>query len=347
VNDQKRKRAPVGADIGYHRVKVAFQTGTTDFPSLAGVPPADFGLADLAVANIPFHMTTPYDLLIGRAAALQGVGAPNLTPDWFESKEYFGLLMSALIGTGNLTNESILAVVGLPVDYMGLKGKLEAHYSGGHRVQFANRDFSQSLDLRVKVVSQGLGALATQIISDGGVISAGKQHMITDPEGAALIGLIDSGSGTTCFLAAQGLVTKADLTGSIPVAAWEIERLARTMIRDAYGPGLVSGMPRHALMDRLRLDTLMDSGKKVPTAQILDSACAIVAGKITQHLGTKWGAQARQMDYIYITGGGGILLEKHLQRAFPQARLIPDVDPLFANAIGYRRIAEMLDAQGR
>jgi hypothetical protein len=340
-----KEQVAVGADPGYHTTKIAFVTGTYSFPSAVGAPPADYGQADLGVSKVPFHMFSPYNLLIGRAAKMQGVGEPDLSPEWFKSPSYFALLMAGLVGTSNLVDERYLAVVGLPVDYMGLKDELEAHYAGGHRVSFSGK-IQQHVELEIKVVSQGVGALATQIIQDGGLIPAGKRHLIERPDETGLTGLIDSGSGTTCYLGAHGLSTVADLTGSIPVAAWEIERIARKMLRDEYGPSLVSGMPRHALMERLRLDAFTDRGQRIKTAHILKDASAIVAGKIVSHLTTVWGESHRQMERIYITGGGGMLIAPFVQRAFPQARLIPGVDPIFANAIGYRRIAEMLKARG-
>ena len=334
----------VGLDPGYHRTKVAFVTGQFSLPSQAGVTPVDYGRADVGLGALPFQMLEPYNLLIGEAAQMQGIGTPDLSPKWFKSPRYFGLVAAALIGSSNLMQERYRVVMGLPVSYMALKAELEETLNGMHVVRFAHQDGRQSVHLNVTVVAQGVGALACGLIERDGTITAENAPKISNPLEQPLTGCADLGAGTSCFVLARGLKSVSDGTKSVDIGAWEIERLARALIIDAYGADLVRKMTPHVLLRHLREGSLKDMGQPVPTKNIWDQAREQVAGRIIDQMRAAW--PVREVEHITITGGCGMLLEPWLTREFPQASLVEGIDPVFANAEGYLRIARMLVARG-
>ncbi|NIV33109.1 MAG: hypothetical protein GWN58_27770 [Anaerolineae bacterium] len=331
---------PVGEDVGYSHTKVCFADGAViTLPSLAGAPPAGLGLTDIHSTDLLYHMTFPYDLLVGRYAYAQKVGSPNISADWFKSQEYLALVLAGL-DRNNSFHNSFRLVTGLPVDHLALRGELEQRLTGTHQVQWAHQQEPQYVAIEARVVSQGVGALALRLIDVDGNPTVPAAQLRND-ERAIQSACADLGAGTSCLISTRGLHSVQSECRSLPIGAWTVERLARRELTTRYGEGLTRMLPRHELLYRLRSNTLTRYGEPVEgAAEIFETACRSVANEILHAMTSLWG-EASHFDHLLMCGGGALLMGPYLQETYPALQVIDD-NPVTANARGYLRLAKLL-----
>lgn len=327
-----------GADVGYFQTKHAHSDGSTlIYPSLAGPTPAGLGLADLGRSDLLYRMREPYDMVIGRLAYAQKVGAPDIDARWFTSHAYYGLVMAGLCDNSSFSL-SYRLVTGLPIDHMQHRESLMAGLNGKHQVVWDHIGQAQTIHIEPLVVAQGIGALATILLDEDGTPLLPVEQLRNDEHAVRAL-VCDCGAGTTCILGSRAFHVVASETRSITVGAWTVEDLFRRAIVSEYGEGLVRKLGRHELLHLARENRLSDRGKPLDTSAIFDAVCAQVAGMIVAELHSMVG-EAREYEHVVLAGGGGLLLAKHLQRAYPHMQLA--ADPVFANSEGYRRISALM-----
>jgi len=335
---------PIGVDPGWWRTKWALGSTHQSFLSLAAPTPDGYGNSTLELGNAqPYEMLQPWPMLIGTAAYAQGLGAPDLTAEWIKGKSYLALLLTALAGNCQDQNLNYRIVTGLPPSYMHLKDWLEANVQGTYRVQFRGSNV-QHIQVKTHVVAQGVGALLCDAIDPTGYISDEALTQLLDPLDSDTTAICDIGAGTACLVLARGLIPVKDDTRSVKHGAWEIEEHLRNALSGAYGPASVEELSRHELLRRARQSRLRVSGVPVPP-QFLNQAIEWVAAKVVKEMRSLWG-DANHIDRILIVGGGGALMADEIRRSYPRARLVNEVDPVYANVEGYRRLSILLGTLG-
>lgn len=328
-----------GIDVGFSDTKACFADGTTTtFPSLVGPTPAGLGVADIQASSLRHRQVFPQDLLIGEYAYMQKIGGPDLTADWFQSPNYMALVLASL-DTNRAWHSSWQIVTGLPVEHLDMAKQLEERIAGTHTVQWAHEDEPKQVAIQARVVSQGIGALATILLDEDGTPRIPLAEL-RDNDDVPQRAIADCGAFTFCCVAARGFYTVREETGSIPLGAWTIEAQCRRDLTALYGEAFTRKIGRHELLRKVRKGTLTHFGKPVPEcAEILDAACRNVADKAIAFMHDLWSDTSYLADLI-LTGGGGLLLEHYLKEAFPSMHIV--AQPLLANAIGYSRLAKLL-----
>jgi hypothetical protein len=289
-------------------------------------------------------MIQPWNMLIGTAAYAQGIGTPDLSSEWVKREAYLALLLTALAGDCEDQTMDYRIVTGLPPSYMHLKEWLERNVSGTYRVQFKGSNV-QHIEVKLHVVAQGVGALLCDAIDATGYISDEALGQLLDPLDSNTTAICDIGAGTACLVMARGLRPVGGSTKSVKHGAWEIEEHVRSALVSAYGPASVEEYGRHELLRRVRQNRLRVSDAPVPTDVFLSNATKAVADKVIKEMRALWG-DGNHLDRILIVGGGGALMAEEIQRWYPRARLVHDVDPVYANVEGYRRLSVLLNTMG-
>jgi len=230
-------------------------------------------------------------------------------------------------------------VTGLPVNHLDLKEKLQERLNGTHAVTWKHSGTPQHVAIEAHVVSQGVGAVATQLLNKDGIPLVPVDQLRND-ELAVQTAVVDCGGGTTCCLSLRGFHTIAAESRSLAVGAWAIEGYVREALNHLYGEEFTRKLGRHELLYRVRGNSLTRFGKPVPEAwDFFDAACIKVASVIVPAMHDLW-ADASMFSQLILCGGGSVLLEPYLRKHFPSAQLIEN--PVQANAIGYLRLAKGL-----
>lgn len=328
-----------GGDVGYFQVKHSRADGRRfSYPSLAGPTPASLGLADMGQTKLPYRMLKPHDMLIGRYAYAQGVGAPDLDIAWFRGDAYMAMLLAGLADCERY-DISYKLCTGLPIDHLEYREELQARLSGTRQVVFDHIGKEQTIHIDAVVVAQGIGALATLLLDQDGNPTV-PVAQLRDDEHAVRLAVWDCGAFTSCAVATRGLHVRANQTRSFSIGAWTVEQRCRNRLISSHGEGLVRGYGRHELMHLLRTNALTDRGQVIDTRQMFEDVCREVAGDLVTELHRLWG-EARTFQRLIMCGGGSLLLGQYIKEAIPHIEPIPDLDPVYANSEGYRRIAEL------
>ena len=339
TNDQER--IPVGVDVGWFQTKVCGPNRQDCFVSMVGPTPADYGSTAITTLakDLPYRMTEPFDFLIGDAAYVQGIGTPDLTAEWVQSERYLALMLTALAGDMDWQNAAYEVVTGLPPAYMYLKDWLEQEINGTYRVKF-DGGATQYVDINLHAVAQGVGAMLTTVIDKNGDIAPERLNGLLNVQEAELSAIVDSGAGTSCLVLARGVRPVDESTTSIKYGAWAIEAHARSALARELGPASVEQLSRHELLTKLRKNSFRFKGTVYDTDRHFRKAIAHVADRVIQEMRAKWG-DATHVDRLIIAGGGGALMVHEIYKAYPHAQLVNTVDPVLANAEGYRRLAKL------
>jgi hypothetical protein len=335
-----------GLDVGWGNVK--YTSGPDEmikFSSITGPTPANYGNTSVGLGNaLAYQMLAPWPYLVGPAAFAQGFGSPDLSPKWVTSQAYKVLALTAVAGSGVSGGyQDVSAVVGLPPAYLkDHKDPLVRSLNGVYTTRFAHLEGVATTKLSVTVIAQGVGALLVDIIEPDGSIADSELDALLDPELARNYGVIDVGAGTACIVGTNGIRPIESQTRSCKHGAWAVEALAREQLSAAHGPASVENFSRAALMNRLRRNDFRIYGHHEDTNTILYKAIKEVAQRVALEVRAAWG-DAGNFDRIILTGGGGIMMQHELQHHIPGLHLVQSVDPLFANAEGYRRLGLVLE----
>jgi plasmid segregation protein ParM len=318
----------LGLDLGYSAVKVVAGQRRKTFPSVVGTP--DIGRFSLGEQEECIVLAAPPHVLVGRGAMAQSRFV-NRREDraWIESAEYYHLFLAALTEITSATAADLLLVTGLPVAFYGDREGLGNRLLGTHKV---TREGWHAQTFRVaecRVMPQPFGALLAEALDDGGRIA--DQDLATGP-----VGVIDVGGKTTNLLSVRRLAEIGRQTESVSMGAWEIVRAVRTYLADRC-PSLE--LRDHQVIDAIVARQVRYYGEPVDLAPVVD---AVLEPMVSQVI-----AQATQLrnggaglDAILVAGGGALLLGPRIKAQFRHARI--SADPVFANALGYCKLAQRL-----
>jgi plasmid segregation protein ParM len=320
----------VGIDIGYSSVKAVAGHRRVSFPSVMGTPDrARFSLNGHTDADIVLNLADG-TWMVGQGAVEQSRFL-NRREDraWIESDEYYRLVLAAFTEVTTATAVDLLVVTGLPVAFYSDKATLRDRFLGEHR---ATREGRRAQVFRVvdcRVIPQPFGALLAEALDDRGRIV--DQDLATGS-----VGVVDVGGKTTNLLSVNRLTEIARETASVNVGAWDVVRLVREHLAEQC-PNLE--LRDHQVVEAIIARQVKYYGQPMDLGPVVDEALEPMADQVIGQATQLWNGAA-SLDVILVSGGGALLLGPYLKRHFRHARVVSD--PIFANVLGYWRLAQRL-----
>jgi len=314
----------IGIDIGYSAVKAVSGERRVTFPSIVGTPDlARFGLSEgqeivLATANGP--------VLVGQGAVEQSRFV-NRREDraWIESDEYYTLFLAALSELSGATSVDVTLITGLPVAFYSDHAHLAGILHSEHHIARTGRRAQLIRVLDCRVIPQPFGALLSAALDDRG--------RLVNHDLAGRVGVIDIGGKTTNILSVSRLRELARETASLSLGGWDIVRAVRESLA-VRCPGL--DLRDHQLVEAIAARQVSYYGEVLDLGPVVETILDPLAEQIIAQATQLWNGGAA-LDAILVAGGGALLLGKRILRHFRHARLVDD--PIFANAIGYWKLA--------
>jgi plasmid segregation protein ParM len=238
-------------------------------------------------------------------------------------------------------SEEFNVVTGLPPSYyLAFKDELAEMVKGNHSIIINTDGTDRKKTIvvdKVKIIPQPLGTLFQKLFNQSGVLE--------DKDMArSRIGIIDVGFRTTDFAVADKLEYIDKMSYS-----------TATGMSNAYG--LVSEHLRNQFRiykENFELDEIIQeakikiAGKVHDLTQVKKEAFEQVAAKILTEMNSIW--DRRELDLIFVSGGGGKALADYLLPELETAVLIEDSQ--IANVHGYLKLAQKVfgisaDAQSK
>lgn len=320
----------VGLDIGYSAVKAVSGERRVSFPSLVGTP----DLSRFAFSENGQERDIVLEL--GGGPVLVGAGAVEQSRfvsrredrAWIESDEYRALFLAALGELSPATAVGLVVVTGLPVAFYDDRDRLALVLNGEHKAARPDRR-SQSFHVAdCRVVPQPFGALLAAALDDRG--------RIVEHDLAGRVGVIDVGGKTTNILSVSRMRELSRETTSLSLGGWDAVRALRDFL-SAHYPGLE--VRDHQLAEAIVARRINYYGQPVDLGPAVEAALAPMAEQIIAGATQLWNGGAT-LDAILIAGGGALLFGERIKRHFRHAIVAPD--PVFANAVGYWKLAQRI-----
>lgn len=318
----------VGIDLGYSAVKVVAGRRRTVMPSVVGTP--EGGRFSLYDQEQDIILTAPEHLLFGDGAVTQSQFVKRREDRaWIESKDYYHLFLAALTEFTRATVVDILLVTGLPVAFYGDRSSLRQRLLGVHKVTREGRRAQTFKVGECRVIPQPFGALLAAVLDEQGRIA--DQNLAT-----GTVGVIDVGGKTTNLLSVRRLAEIGRQTESVSVGVWDVMRTVRRFLADKC-PNL--DLRDHDVIEAIVAREIRYYGKPVDLRQVVDAALKPMASQVIAQASQLWNGGA-SLDAVLVAGGGALLLGPYLKDHFPHAQIV--ADPVFANAVGYWKLAQRL-----
>jgi len=321
-----------GIDIGYSAVKLVSGERRSTFPSVVGTPDvARFGLGESADIVLE---TGSGPVMIGEGAVEQSRFLQRREDRaWIESDEYRLLFLAALSELSPATAAGLVVVTGLPVAFYADRDRLAVVLNGEHRVNRRGRRAQSFHVIDCRVVPQPFGALLSLALDDRG--------RVTDTDLAGRAGIIDVGGKTTNVLSVSRLRELPRETTSVSLGGWDVVRAVRDHLVAAC-PGL--DLRDHQIAEAVAARQVLYYGRPVDLSPVVEPVLDQIAGVIIAQATQLWNGGAA-LDAVVVAGGGALLLGERIKRHpnFRHARIVDD--PVFANAVGYWRLAQRIGAQ--
>jgi plasmid segregation protein ParM len=319
----------IGLDVGYSAVKAISGDRRVTFPSVVGTPDkARFSLNETGAGDIV--LTKPAHVLVGTSAVMQSRHLKRREDRaWTGSAEWYHLALAALTELTAATSVGLRIVTGLPVAFFADKAQVRERLLGSHKAQ---RDGRKVQSLRVgdvRVIPQPFGALLAAALDDRGRIA--DRDLAT-----GAVGVIDVGGKTTNLLSVNRLSEIGRETASVSVGAWGVARAVKDYLAD-HCPDLE--LRDHQVMNAIIARQVKYFGEPVDLGPVVDAALAPMAEQVVAEATQLWNGAA-SLDVILVTGGGALLLGSAIKAHFRHARVVSD--PVFANALGFWRLAQRL-----
>lgn len=336
----------IGIDLGFGFVKATNGEKDFIFPSVVGAG------QDLTYRS---ELTTYVDPIENLSVSIEGkkyfVGdlairqseilSRSLGENHAQEKNTKILLLTALALFVQGDSEEFNVVTGLPPSYyLAFKDELAEMVKGNHSIIINTDGTDRKKTIvvdKVKIIPQPLGTLFQKLFNQNGVLE--------DKDMArSRIGIIDVGFRTTDFAVADKLEYIDKMSYS-----------TATGMSNAYG--LVSEHLRNQFRiykENFELDEIIQeakikiAGKVHDLTQVKKEAFEQVAAKILTEMNSIW--DRRELDLIFVSGGGGKALADYLLPELETAVLIEDSQ--IANVHGYLKLAQKVfgisaDAQSK
>ena len=294
-------------------------------------------LASQASANV---VVEGQSYVVGPDALRAGDGlfVGYLDDRFFSSPQYLALLRGALFYMDLPQDRIDCLVVGLPLDVYRnreLRRRLAARISGDHSLPSRIGSDTERLVTvgDVHVLPQGIGALISQCQARWGLGRlAENTHLV-----------VDVGYGTLRWIVAEGQTPVASRSGQIAggVATLLYGIAAHIGIGLKDNPTILNRLDRALRQDSYELKI---DGQTIDIAPYREQMQVTIGQQLA--LLTRSVGQVRDIDSIYLAGGGGLHYLPMLKEAFTGYSIYYNPDrALFENVRGYQMVAELRVAQ--
>jgi hypothetical protein len=237
---------------------------------------------------------------------------------------FYGAMTNYIKANGPI-DKPINLLVGMPLEPLSgdvdqaraVAAQVRAWMRGPHQWQASGNQYALNV-ANVNITGQATGALFDYLLDDNGAfIPARKGHIKKE------LGIISVGFNTVELLVVQN---------SAPVQRFTTGKTSgvRRLLE------LVDGQDLYSLGE---LDTQLRAG-----ALDVKEALPIWAREVTGQIERTWGRQWRRFAGIVAVGGGAVLLQNELTRAFNGRATMPQ-DPVLSIARGLYKMALMQEAR--
>jgi plasmid segregation protein ParM len=175
--------------------------------------------------------------------------------------------------------------------------------------------------IQAKFIPQPFGAGMDLVLDNNGTIADKILASRT-------VAIIDPGFGTTDIFVMNSLSPVEKLSFSTPTAMNHAYKLIANKIEENFSVLL----PLYKIEEVVITKKFSKSGKDFDMKQIIDWAFRTTAEQLISEIFNKW-KNIHEIDYIYISGGGGIALSPYLLSEFENINLMHDSQ--WAVARGY------------
>jgi plasmid segregation protein ParM len=233
------------------------------------------------------------------------------------------LMVSAMHGL-DVRDEAAM-VAGRPVAWYDDRDELAQTLQGYHRATINGEVYA--LQVRdVQVVPQPFGSFFSVILDEAGVL--------IDPDGLrdGRVAVLDVGMFTSDYAFSDALHYVEERSGSIPYAMSKVYELTQRWIEEEHGRAL----SLRDAEETVRRGWFRDRGERVDAGEIVGAAIAQVCKRIVGEAQTLW-SEGRDIDALFVTGGGAAVVFGAVQERFSQAQMLDA--PQTANARGFLRYA--------
>ncbi len=320
----------VGLDIGYGDLKASNSKKCIHLPSVIGAAPVtrysdEWSRDDGDVVEDDQGVWYVGEKALMHSAKVRYIKdrGRTLMPD------YKRLLYVALGRLHPRQNDSEMEIVnvatGLPVAHMGDKATLQKMLTDEHRVRTQYTNGVYRIE-HVAIAPQPYGTLFYNTLDEYGTL-------VDDNLSRATVLIVDVGRFTTNVITVDRMAYLERASDSINSGVGVIESHLGKHLEKAYGwtdprPDFIQNIilsPDH----RNRID-----GQPVDFSDVVGGGIADLSEQVIGLVGELVG-QAREVDYLIMTGGGSIILEDAIKERYPRAYLTEN--PVMANAIGFAR----------
>jgi plasmid segregation protein ParM len=239
---------------------------------------------------------------------------------------YKMLFVASLVELSNLMPniERLRVVTGLPVDFFGDRPAVIESFEGIYRITAA--DQMEIAVESVVVTPQPFGSLFRELMNDNGKIAN------TDVE-KGRVGVIDVGTYTTDFVAADKLRYVQRLSGSVSIGWSKVVNQIQQALADQHMLELTS----YEVDQAIRQKSVRVRGETISLEALIAPATTDIKTAIIARARDLWGAGAN-LDMILVSGGGAPYLYDAIRQVYPHARLMTNA--FWANAEGFYRFGQ-------
>ncbi len=329
-----------GIDIGYGFLKCRSADRRFVLPSVIGTAQAIAYRSELsgytaAEDNLVVE-TDGGQYFVGAMAVRQSeVAARSLAEDRPADPAARVLFRTALALLAEAGTSTFNVVTGLPpVYFRAYQERLRDMVQGEHHVVLRGSEHPVDRTFRiegVRVIPQPFGTLFDLLLDEGG----NPQNVdLSD----ARLGICDVGFRTVDCVVADRLdyIDRHSFSTTTGMSA------AYTLIAQRLQSEFGVTKTNYELDGIVRSGRLRLGGQVHDVSEIRDEAFAAIANKIITEIRSCW--PVRDLDVIYVSGGGATALSRHFQEAFDTAVTASDAQE--ANVRGYWKLGNKLYGTG-
>lgn len=325
----KTSAAPVGLDIGYSSVKLAFGH---DHPQRMTFPVGACPANEYDVIHVGGSSHSGREVLVNGRPWLANLDSTDRTApldeSYPETDEYQALYLAALDAT-NL-NEIGLLVIGLPVNQY-----LDEPYRKRLAMRLSGRKYiraGRTVDVaNVSVVPQPMGAYVSARASappdKRAALGPSSVVLVCDP-GHFSFDAIVWGNGI-----------RAEASFSTMTAGEVVLRRASEVLSGELGRTVPVARLQRAVRDNRSVVSIGTS--EIPFLPAIERAAAEVVGENLRKLRGQVRSILHRdgLDAIVVAGGGANWFLPAIREAFPDTDMIVSPEPVLANVLGFWSIA--------
>lgn len=343
-NGARNGVAVVGLDIGYGITKALTDAQTVVFPSVWGVARELKHQQQEIAAKYPGDQMSDDDgdwfmgeLALSQLTAAQQRRLRGRTADE-KTLGNVARLRLAKVALGKLFADTahgdavhVAVATGLPVDHMRGAGELKEAFIGQHAIQSDQSNFIVNIT-DVIVMPQPYGTIYREMLTPTGDMNPCHTARRT--------GVVDVGTFTVD-------VTYDDDGEYVDVRSGSTESgvfAAHDVIANAYERDFQEKPSQRDIDEILRTGCVRFQGTTYDYSDETTAALTPLREATLNLMGEKWG-RAGNVDVIYLSGGGAILVFDDVRAAYPQTALVNE--PQLANARGYLNYAHRRASQNR